>query len=142
MKCFTKFIITGCVSFTLITIWYTASAAIGFTDPVDSTIIWQLLLINFAVSLLMCFTDRIPFRSQLADTLVSIADIFICVFLIGGVILKMFSFRAMTVAVISVLIVCVYFLVFGILYWKNRTDTERINRKLRERRKQNDTKND
>ncbi len=142
MKYFAKFLITGCISFTLITVWYTASAAIGFTDPVDSTIIWQLLLINFAVSLLMCFTDRIPFRSQMADTLVSIADIFICVFLIGGVILKMFTFRPVMVAVISVLIVCVYFLVFGILYWKNRTDTERINRKLRERRKQNDTKND
>lgn len=142
MKYFAKFLITGCISFTLITIWYTASAAIGFTDPVDSTVIWQLLLINFAVSLLMCFTDRIPFRSQMADTLVSIADIFICVFLIGGVILKMFTFRPVMVAVISVLIVCVYFLVFGILYWKNRTDTERINRKLRERRKQNDTKND
>ena len=142
MKYFAKFLITGCISFTLITVWYAASAVIGFTDPVTGTVIWQLLIINFAVSLLMCFTDQIPFRTQLADTLVSIADIFICVFLIGGVILKMFSFRAITVIVISVLIVCVYFLVFGLMYWKNRTDTERINRKLRERRKQNETKDD
>ena len=138
MKYFAKFLITGCVSFTLITIWYTASAAIGFTDPVDSTVIWQLLIINFAISLLMCFTDQIPFRSQLPNTLVSIADIFVCVFLIGGVAMKMFTFRPVIVVVLSVLIVCVYFLVFGILYWKNRTDTERINRKLRERRKRNE----
>ena len=138
MKYFAKFFITGCVSFTLITIWYTASAAIDFTGPVDSTVIWQLLIINFAVSLLMCFTDQIPFRSQLPNTLVSIADIFVCVFLIGGVAMKMFTFRPVIVVVLSVLIVCVYFLVFGILYWKNRTDTERINRKLRERRKRNE----
>lgn len=139
MKDLTKFLVTGCISFTLVTIWYTASNVIGFTDPVNGTVIWQLLILNFAVSLLMCFTDRIPFRSQLADTLVSIADVFICVFLIGGVIMKMFTFQTGTVVVISILLVCVYFLVFGILYWKNRTDTERINRKLRERRKQNET---
>lgn len=142
MKDFTKFLVTGCISFTLVTIWYTASTLIGFTDPINGTVIWQLLILNFSVSLLMCFTDRIPFRSQLADMLVSIADVFICVFLIGGVIMKMFTFRTVTVVVISILLVCVYFLVFGILYWKNRTDTERINRKLRERRKQDETKDD
>lgn len=142
MKYFAKFLITGCISFTLITIWYTASAAIGFTDPVDSTIIWQLLLINFAVSLLMCFTDRIPFRSQLPWILVSIADIFVCVFLIGGVVLKMFTFRPVMVAVISVLIVCVFFLVYGILYLKSRADADHINRKIREKRQNHETNDD
>lgn len=142
MKCFAKFFITGCISFTLITIWYTASSAIGFTDPVNSTIIWQLLILNFAVSFLMCFTDQIPFRSQLSWILVSIADIFVCVFLIGGVIMKMFTFRPVMVAVISVLIVCVFFLVYGILYMKSRADVDHINQKIREKRQKNESKDD
>lgn len=125
---------TACISSTLVIFFYTVLSDCGIVAELDNRAVYDLLVINFLIAIVMYFTDRLPLKNFYACMAVDIADIFLVVFLLGGVIWERFPINPLTFTAFGVMILLVYFLVFGSVTLRNQTDANCINEKLKTRR--------
>ncbi|OEH84157.1 hypothetical protein BHU72_12175 [Desulfuribacillus stibiiarsenatis] len=125
-----KRIIETCISFTSVLLIYSLLGEIGITLKVQNYTVFQLFGISAVIAMVMFFTDQIPFKTVYTWIAVSIADIFVVVFVLGGLIFQMFPFTPFILLVVSMMIIVVYFVVFGVMVIKNQVDAHSINKKL------------
>lgn len=133
MKFIKNHVLIACASFSIITFLYCILGELSIAPEIDNKTVYQLLILNFTVSFVMFFTNKLHFETVYSLIAVSIADIFAVVFLIGGLIMKMFPFRLYIVASVSAMIVLAYFFVFGIMFIKGKAEEDCINKKIKER---------
>lgn len=134
-------LLTICASFTATIIIFAILGEFHITPMVTNHIIYQLFVLNVLIELLMLITDRFPYKTVYSWMAVSIVDIFLVVFLVGGVLMKMFPFYPYLIAIISLMLFSVFFIVYGIMALKNHSDANSINKILGKRRKSDGSKN-
>ncbi len=123
-------IITGCISFTLVSFFYAILGELRIANEINNHTLYDLLIICGLISVVMFFTDKIPFKTVYSIMGMNLLDIFLVVFLVGGLALDMFPMRMDLMVSISVMILVIYFIVFGVMAIKNQADADCINKKI------------
>ena len=127
----------ACISSTAVILFYTILGGISFAPEINNRTVYELLVLNFAVAIVMYITDKLPFKTVFSWMAGRLAGVFLVVFLLGGVIFKMFPFHLPLLAVISAMLILVFFIVIGVMYIEERTDADSINKKLKVGRSKN-----
>ncbi len=125
---------TMCVSYTITTIIFLFLSLLNIASEINNYALFCLLILNFVIAVLMFFTDRLKTNRKYISLFIDLLDIFTVVFLLGGLVFKLFAFRFNLILTVSIMNVLIYSGVFFIITYRNLRDAEMINKKLKSRR--------
>jgi len=122
------YIMTNCISYTVLILVYTLLAAL---DMVNLTVeaVFVLFAMTTCVAVAMFFTDKLAIKNRFLAILVDLGDIALVVFGINAL-LGTFPMGLETVAMMLVVMVIVYFAATGIFLLRTKADEEAINKQL------------
>ncbi|MGN1467611.1 MAG: DUF3021 family protein [Ruminococcus sp.] len=102
----------------------------------NSYVVLQCLCVGFTIAFLMFFTDKLTLKTNFpTKILVDLIDVFLVVLIMGGALFKWFEFVLADLAIVAGVILAVYFVVFAITIVRDRIDSDFINKKIKERNK-------
>ena len=94
----------------------------------------QYFAVSVAITLLMAITDIFTLKRSLpVIILTDLLDIAVVVFGLGGGVFKWFDFNLETILPIVGIIVFIYFIIFGLMMFQMKMDSDHINKKIKER---------
>ncbi len=132
-----RYIVTNCISFTLVIIFYTLIDMLGLGWKLNNEIVLKLFAITSCTSVLQFFTDKLTEKNPPANIMLRLLDVFFTVFIVGGILLKVFTINTLNTMVISAMIILVFVLVHCVMLIKGQVDATAINKKLEQMRLNN-----
>ena len=94
----------------------------------------QYFAVSVAITLLMAITDIFTLKRSLpVIILTDLLDIAVVVFGLGGAVFKWFDFNLENILPIIGIIVIIYFIIFGLMMFQMKKDSDHINKKIKER---------
>ncbi len=134
MEKFRFYFSVNCVSFTILILLFALLSIPNITGPLNATAVFALFAMTALIALVLFFTDKVQVKNQLMRSLIDIVLIIGIVFGIGipaGVIPATLPYALLCIGMILV----VYLGTFVILVVTNRVDAEKINKQIRNLRK-------
>lgn len=135
------YLLTACVSFTVLVLFYSCMSLAGLLLMPDALVMLQFFAVVCAISLLLFFVDRF-FSGRLTFPwmLAQIACAIVPVFGLGGLVFGWFPFSLQAVAMVGGIVLLVYFAVAGINTLLSRLDARDINAAIRKKKNKKDGK--
>jgi phage shock protein PspC (stress-responsive transcriptional regulator) len=133
-KSIKTFILTDCISFTLVVL---ILSAIGLIQDVmmdiDNLVLIQLFICTTLIAILMYFTENIPVESQITASFIQFADTALVILGVGGGLFKWFPWKPTVVGEVLVILTVVFIITTMIITWQNHQLAHTINEKIKER---------
>ncbi len=126
-----------CTSFTIITLLFTILSNVGIVDEVTGEVIYKLFIVCFSVSSAIYITSLIHIDSVILTCIVNFIDVVAMVFIVGGVILKVFSFTWPDILIALGMLSLAYFGTLALFFLKENITAGHINREISEFHKKN-----
>lgn len=131
------YIVTACISFTLVMLISSISKDLGLmSNVINQMYTYETFAVCLSVSGLMCITDYfMQNKSEKAIFFVRMLDMYIVVFTANILLFNMWELSIATLLFNAVLLLIVFSSVYILLYLRNKSDEININKKLKERNK-------
>ena len=132
MDKFKQYFFVDCVSFTILTVLYTALSLLGVTPAPDAQIVFILLAMTTCIAVLLSITDRFFSGFSPMRMVVELAEVFGVVFLIGGLtgFIPIWE-EPIYILIVAAMILAIYFGTWFMMLLKTQADANEINRKIR-----------
>lgn len=139
MKGSRMYIVTSCISFTIVMLLTAICKNLGFMDAVIEEIyIYKTFIVCASVSGAMFLSDYfMQDKSDKAIFFVRMIDMYIVVFSANIFLFNIWQIDLASLVFNAVLLLVVFILVYVLLYLKNKSDEININKKIKERNKKN-----
>lgn len=122
------YIITNCISFTVLILVYSLLSVFGVTE-LSAPAVFVLFVMTTCVAVAMFLTDKLAIKNKVLAMLVDIGDIVLVVFGVNAL-LGAFPMGLDTAVAMLVIIVIVYFAVVGVFILRTKADVDEINKQL------------
>ena len=102
--------------------------------------ILQFFIVSLAITVLMAITDTFTMKRSLPIIILTdLLDVSVAVFGLGGYVFKWFDFELKNIIPIALTIIVIYFIIFGFMMLQMKKDSDRINKRIKEKfSKEND----
>ena len=102
--------------------------------------ILQFFIVSLAITVLMAITDTFTMKRSLpVIILTDLLDVSVAVFGLGGYVFNWFDFELKNIIPIALTIIVIYFIIFGFMMLQMKKDSDRINKRIKEKfSKEND----
>lgn len=102
--------------------------------------ILQFFIVSLAITVLMALTDTFTMKRSLpVIILTDLLDVSVAVFGLGGYVFNWFDFELKNIIPIALTIIVIYFIIFGFMMLQMKKDSDRINKRIKEKfSKEND----
>lgn len=131
MSTFKDYFIYDCISFTFLMLIYTFLVQVGFFPQPEAIPVFQFFATTSCAEVLMFLTDHFTGKNRMLKIFVDLLDVFASVFVLGAA-LRMFSLVWKNIFTITVMVIVIYFGVYGVAMIRNTADANFINHKIRE----------
>lgn len=125
-------------SFTILTIIMLILGKLQIALPLNNTLIFQLFIICVGVALLQFITVAIfksifKIDSPLVLTILQFIDMSVVVFVLGGLLFKMFDFSLYSLVIIMPMLIVIFFFVFFVEFLSLSYKAKKINNIIKKR---------
>ena len=102
--------------------------------------ILQFFIVSLAITVLMAITDTFTMKRSLPIIILTdLLDVSVAVFGLGGYVFNWFDFELKNIIPIALTIIVIYFIIFGFMMLQMKKDSDRINKRIKEKfSKEND----
>ena len=107
---------------------------------INAQIILQFFINSVAITVLMAITDTFTLKRSLpVIILTDLLDVSVAVFGLGGCVFNWFDFELKNIISIALIIIVIYFIIFGFMMLQMKKDSDHINKRIKEKfSKEND----
>ncbi|WP_102411005.1 DUF3021 family protein [Beduinella massiliensis] len=133
---FKDYFIRVCVSYTVLVLVLSIACLLPLPVPYlhfSPAALLYLLGMNTAIQCVMFFTDRLPVKSMAGQILVGLADVLLCVFLLGRL-FGLFELNLFTLLMVLPVVLIVTLSVYGFFFWHASRDAKAINDEIQKKR--------
>lgn len=133
---FKDYFIRVCVSYTVLVLVLSIACLLPLPVPYlhfSPAALLYLLGMNTAIQCVMFFTDRLPVKSMAGQILVGLADVLLCVFLLGRL-FGLFELNLFTLLMVLPVVLIVMLSVYGFFFWHASRDAKAINDEIQKKR--------
>lgn len=124
----------NCISFTVVAVILSVLAYIpDMTMEITHVTYLQLFGCTTLIAFLMYFTSKIQVESQIVASLISIFNIAIVVFGVGGGIFRWFPWELKYIAEVAIILILVFIVTNYMMIWQNNELAKSINEKIKAR---------
>lgn len=135
MKRALYYLITDCISFTLLVLICSLLSVLGVLAPISGPVIWEYFACTTVIALLMFIVDGFLGTDVSAIRIIAhLACVALPVFIMGGLLFRWFPFTLFNVAFVVGLLLFIYAVVFTLITLKTRQEARAINQAIQEKK--------